>query len=168
MMASNKQPTLVDNIHVFNDNNKFKLDNDNEQQLQMIKTVVNKQQTNTAMDSEMSPSHQSKTVNFDHSKEFQECMDTYEISKGVDSFEKIAFAPAFYESSYDIHLTVTKSSANLYWQYSCKQHSGCNFHVSFHQKKCMFVHSGCTMEMVAKGGRKWKKRRRDNSSCHTL
>ena len=32
MMASNEQPTLVDNIHVFNDNNKYiKLDNDNEQ-----------------------------------------------------------------------------------------------------------------------------------------
>ena len=91
MMASNKQPTLVDNIHVFNDNNKYiKLDNDNEQQLQMIKRVVNKQQTNTAMGSEVSSSHQSKTVSFDHSKEFQECMDTYEISKGVDSFEKIA------------------------------------------------------------------------------
>ena len=26
-----------------------------------------------------------------------------------------------------------------------------------HQKKCIFVHSGCTMEAVAKGGRKWKK-----------
>ena len=50
------------------------------------------------MGSEVSSSHQSKTVNFDHSKEFQECMDTYEISKGVDSFEKIALAIAFYES----------------------------------------------------------------------
>ena len=29
-----------------------------------------------------------------------------------------------------------------------------------HQKKCIFVHSGSTMEVVAKGGRKWKKRRK--------
>ena len=75
------------------------------------------------MGSEVSSSNQSKTVNFDHSKEFQECMDTYEISKGVESFEKIALAIAFYESSYNIHLTVMKSSALHYWQYSCKQHS---------------------------------------------
>ena len=85
MMASNKQPTLVDNIHVFNDDNKcIELDNDNDQQLQVIERVVNKQPTNTAMSSEVSSSHQSKTVNFNHSTEFQECMDTYEISKGVD------------------------------------------------------------------------------------
>ena len=72
------------------------------------------------MGSEVSSSQQSKTVNFDHSKEFQECMDTYEISKRVDSFEKIALAIAFYEESYDICLAVMKSSANHYWQYSCK------------------------------------------------
>ena len=58
-------------------------------------------------------------------------MDTYEISKGVDSFERIALAIAFCESSYDIHLSVTKSSANHYEQYSCQQHLGCNFHVTF-------------------------------------
>ena len=134
MMAFNEQSTLVDNIHVFNDNNKYiELDNDNEQQLQVIERVVNKQQTNTAMGSEVSSSHQSKTVNFEHSKEFQECMDTYEISKGVDSFEKIALAIAFYESSYYIHLNVMKSSANHYQQYSCKQHLGCTSHVSFGQ-----------------------------------
>ena len=39
----------------------------------------------------------------------------------------------FYESSYNICLAVTKSSANHYQQYSRKQHSGCNFHVSFGQ-----------------------------------
>ena len=34
MMASNEQPTIVNNIHMFNDNNKYiELDNDNEQQL---------------------------------------------------------------------------------------------------------------------------------------
>ena len=54
MMASNEEPTLVDNILVFNDNNKYiKLDNDNKQQLQVIEMVVNKQQTNTAIDSEV-------------------------------------------------------------------------------------------------------------------
>ena len=29
-----------------------------------------------------------------------------------------------------------------------------------HQQKCMFIHSACTMEVVANGGRKWKKRRK--------
>ena len=107
MMASNEHPMLVNNIHVFNDNNKYiELDNDNEQQLQVIKRVVNKQQTNTAMGSEVSSSNQSKTVNFDHSKEFQECMDTYEISKGLESFEKIALAIAFYESSYKTFISL--------------------------------------------------------------
>ena len=115
MVASNEQNTLVDNIHVFNDNNKFiKLDNDNEQQLQVVETAVTKQQANTAMDSEVCSTNQSKMVNFDHSKEFQECMGTYEISNRVESFETIALAIAFYESSYNTHLTVTKSSANHY------------------------------------------------------
>ena len=132
IVASNEQTTLVDNIHVFNDNNKYiELDNDNKQLSQVLETVVTKQQTNTAMDSEVSSTNQSKTVNFNHSKEFQECMDTYEISNGVVSFERIALAIALYESSYNIHLAVMKSSANNYQQYSCKQHSGCNFHVSF-------------------------------------
>ena len=50
MMASNKQPTLVNNIHAFNDNNKYiELDNDNEQQLQVVETVVNKTETCSAM-----------------------------------------------------------------------------------------------------------------------
>ena len=170
MLASNEQTMLVDNIHVFDDNNKYtELDNDNEQQLQVIETVVTKQQTNTAIDSEVCSTKKSKMVNFDHLKEFQECMDTYEIYNGVESFETIAMAIAFYESSYNLSLTVMKSSANHYRQYSCKQHSGCNFHVSFdqhhgsgllHQKKCNFLHSGSTMEVVAKGGRKWKKRRK--------
>ena len=99
------------------------------------------------MDSELCSMNQSNTVNVDHSRELQECMDTYEISNRVESFETIALAIAFYESSYNVHLTVTKSSANHYQQYSCKQHSGCNFHVSFsqhhgsgllHQKKMYF------------------------------
>ena len=115
MVASYEQTTLVDNIHVFNDNNKYtKLDNDNKQQLQVIETVVTKQQTNTAMDSEVCSMNKSKMVNFDHLKEFQECMDTYEIYNGVESFETIALAIAFYESSYNICLAVMNSSANHY------------------------------------------------------
>ena len=134
----------------------------------MIETVVTKQQTSTAMDSEVCSMNQTKAVNFDHSREFQEFMDTYEISNRVESFETIALAIAFYESSYNVHLTFTESSANHYQHYSCKQHSGCNFHVSFgqhhgsgllHQKNCIFVLSGSSMEVVAEGGRKWKKRR---------
>ena len=65
MVASNEQTMLVDNIHVFNDNSKYtELDNDNAQQLQVTETVVTKQQTDTAMDSEVCSTNKSKTVNF--------------------------------------------------------------------------------------------------------
>ena len=60
-------------------------------------------------------------------------MDTYEIGKGVHSFNMIALAIAFYESICNIHHVVTKSSAHNYEQYSYKQHLGCTFHVSFGQ-----------------------------------
>ena len=72
-----------------------------------------------------------KMVNLKHMKEFQECMDTYEIGNGVHSFNTIALAIAFYKSTCNIFLVVTKSSAHNYWQYSCKQHLGCNFCISF-------------------------------------
>ena len=115
MVTSNEHTMLVDNICVFNDNDKYiELDNDNEQQLQVIETVVTKQQTNSGMDSEVCSTNKSKTVNFDHLKEFQECMDTYEIYNGVESLEMITLKIAFYESSYNICLAVTKSSANHY------------------------------------------------------
>ena len=134
MVGSNEQTTIVDNIHVFNDNNQYtELDNDNEQQLQVIETVVTKQQTNAAMDSEVCSTTKPKMLNFDHLKEFQECMDAYEIYNGVESFETIALAIVFYESSYNMHLAVMKSSTNHHQQYSCKQYSGFNFHVSFGQ-----------------------------------
>ena len=99
-------------------------------------------------------------MNLDYTREFQECMDTYEIGIGVHSFDMIhmiALAIAFYECTCNIHLAVTKSSAHNYWQYSCKQHSGCNFHTSFgchcstrllHMKKCNFLCNGYTMETI--------------------
>ena len=45
-------------------------------------------------------------------KEFQECMDTYEIGNGVHSFNTIALDIAFYESTCNICLVLTKSSAH--------------------------------------------------------
>ena len=61
-----------------------------------METGVTNQQTHTAMDAELISRNSSKMVNFDHSKEFRQCIDTYEIYNGVDSFEIIALAIAFY------------------------------------------------------------------------
>ena len=130
---------------------------------------VTNQLTHAAMESELVSRTTAKMVNLDHTKEFQECIDTYEIGNGVHSFNMIALAIAFYESTCNICLVVTKSSAHNYQQHSSKQHLGCNFHISFgqhhgtgllHMKKCNFLHSGYTTETVDKGGRKLKKRRK--------
>ena len=50
-------------------------------------------------------------VTLDHMKAFQECMDSYGIHNGVPTFNAIALAIAFYESTC-IHLIVTKSGAS--------------------------------------------------------
>ena len=83
-----------------------------------------------------------------------------EIHNGVSSFDTIVLAIAFFESTCNIcSLVVTKSSANNYWQYSCKQHLGCNFHILFggqhvtgllHTKNCNFVDNGYIMEPLLK------------------
>ena len=82
-----------------------------------------------------------------------------QIGHGVHSFDMIALAIAFYESTCNNHLVVTKSSAHNYWQYSCKQHSGCNFHISFgrhcgtrllHMKKCNFYIMGILQKLLLK------------------
>ena len=48
-------------------------------------------------------------MNLDHTKAFQERMDSYGIHNGVAEFDTIALAIAFYESTCNIHLIVTKS-----------------------------------------------------------
>ena len=107
---------------------------------------VGAQQKNPAIKSKVVSRTTTEIVNLDHTKEFQ-CMDSYEIGHGVHSFNMNALAIAFYECTCNIHLVVTKSSAHNYQQHSCKQHSGCNIHVSFghhcntellHMKKCKF------------------------------
>ena len=119
----------VNNVHVFNDNNKM-TSNENKKQEhpKMMDVPVANQQKDMAMESELVSKTTTKIVNLDHTKEFQECMDSYEIGNGVHSFDMIALAIAFYECTC---LVVTKSSAHNYRQYSCKQHSGCNLHISF-------------------------------------
>ena len=49
----------------------------------------------------------------------------------IHSFDMIALAIAFYESTCSICLVVTKSLAHNHQQYSCKQHLGCNLCISF-------------------------------------
>ena len=56
---------------------------------------VTNQLTHAAMESELVSRTTAKMVNLDHTKEFQECMDTYEIGNGVHSFNMIALAIAF-------------------------------------------------------------------------
>ena len=149
----------VINIHVFNDNdNNTVQENGEERHPKVMEIAVAKHPTHTEKESKLVSRTTTKIVNLDHMKEFQECMDSYEISNGVDSFDPIVLAIAFYKSTRNICLVVTKSSANNYWQYSCKQHLRCNFHTSLgqhhgtgllHMKKCYFLHNGYTIETIA-------------------
>ena len=118
----------VNNVHVFNDNHKS-TPNENKKQEhpKMIEVPVANQQMVMAMESELVSKTTTKIVKLDHMKGFQDCMDTYEIGNGVHSFNMIALAIAFCECTCIIHLVVTKSSTHNYWEYSCKEHSGCNF-----------------------------------------
>ena len=122
----------VNNIHVFNDNNKMTSnENKKHEHPKMMKVPVANQLKDTAMEFKLVLKITTKIANLDHMKEFQECMDSYKIGNGVHSFDMIALAIAFYEFTGSIHLVVTKSSAHNYWQSSCKRHLGCNFHISF-------------------------------------
>ena len=168
----------VNNNHVLNDNNKStSKENEKQEHPKMMEVPVANQQMDMPMESELVSKTTTKIVNLNHTKEFQECMDIYEIANGVHSFNTIALAIAFYECTCNIHLVVTKSLAHNYQQYSCKQHLGCNFHISFGQhhgtglldmKKCNFLHYGYTTETIAKGRRKLKRRRKDSFSNHTF
>ena len=86
-------------------------------------------------------------------------MNSYKVGNGVHSFNMIALAIAFYKCFCNVHLVVTKSSAQKYQQYTCKQHSGCTFCVSFghhhstgllHMKKCNFYIMGLLWESQLK------------------
>ena len=124
----------VNNIHVFNDNNKSTSKESKEEvHPKMMEVSVAYQQMNMTMESECVSKTTTKIVNLDHMKEFQECMDTNEIGNGVHPFDTTALAIAFYKSTCSIHLVVMKSSAHNYQECSCKQHLGCNFHISFGQ-----------------------------------
>ena len=134
-----------------------------------MEVKVANQQKDTVIESELVSRTTTKIVNLNHTKEFPECMNSYKIGIGVHSFDMIGLAIAFYECSCNVHLIVTKSSALNYWQYTCKQHSGCTFHDSFghhystgllHMKKGNFRHNGFIAETTAKGGQKFKKRRK--------
>ena len=122
------------------------------------------------IESELVSRTTTKIVNLDHTKEFQECMDSYEIGNRVHSFDLIALAIAFYECTCNVCLVVTKSSAQIYWQYSCKQHLGCSFlcfiwsslqyWIATHECNFLGVHNGSIAEITAKGGRELKKSRK--------
>ena len=55
-----------------------------------------------------------RIVNMDHTKAFQECMDTYGILNRVHAFDIVALAIAFYESTCNTWLVIVKSSASNY------------------------------------------------------
>ena len=97
----------------------------------MMEVPVANQQKGMAMESKLVSKTTTKIVNLDHTKEFPEYMDSYKICNGVHSFDMTALAIAFYECTCSICLVVTKTSAHNNDQYSCKQHSGCNFNISF-------------------------------------
>ena len=64
--------------------------------------------------------------NIDHEDQFKECMESYSVQKGADSFDTITNAIAFYEK---------KSTTDSYRQYRCKQHEGCPFQISFGRQR---------------------------------
>ena len=97
----------------------------------MMEVKVANQQKGTVIKSELVSKTTAKIVNLDHSKEFQECMDSYEIGNWVHLFDMIDLGIAFYKCTCNVCLVVTKSSGHNYWQYSCKSHLGYTFHVSF-------------------------------------
>ena len=152
----------LNNFHVFKDDNKMTSNENNEQEPpKMMEVRVGNQQKDAVIESELVPRTTTKMVNLNHMKEFQECVDSYEIGNGVHLFDMIVLAIAFYESTCNVHLIVTKSSAHDYQQYSCKQHSESNFCVSFghhcstgllHMKKCNFFINGFTTETTLKVG----------------
>ena len=72
-------------------------------------SLVPKQPTHTAIESQQVCTTTMEMVNLDHTKAFQECMGSYGIHNGVAQFVTIALAIAFYESTCNIHLIVTKS-----------------------------------------------------------
>ena len=102
----------VNNIHVFNDNDKStSQENKEEEHPKVMEISVANQLTDTAMESELVSRTTTEMVNLDHTKEFQECMDIYEIGNGEHLFNMIALAIAFYKSIRKICLVVTTSSA---------------------------------------------------------
>ena len=114
----------VSNIHVFNDNDmSTSQENKEEEHPRVMEISVPNQPTHSEIVSRTT----TKMVNLGHMKEFQECMDTYESGNGIHSFGMIGLAIAFYKATCNIHLVIRKS----FKQYSCKQHLGCNFHISF-------------------------------------
>ena len=48
--------------------------------------------------------------NIDHEDEFKECMESYNIQNGADSFDIITNVIAFYERRYNIQLGIEKST----------------------------------------------------------
>ena len=57
-----------------------------------------------------------RTFNIDHDDEFKECMESYDIQNGADSFDIIVNAIAFYEGRYNIQLVIQKSTPDSYRQ----------------------------------------------------
>ena len=110
-----------------------------------------------------------KKLAIDHEDEFKHCMATYNIEDGPQTFENIVLAISFYESRYNFQLVIQKSTSDSYPQYRCKQDEGCPFYVSFGRKRSTgllemknyhYIHSGTEVVDKAKGGQKWKRRRK--------
>ena len=78
-----------------------------------IEVPVENLQMDAAMESELISKTTTKIVNLDHTNEFHDCMNTYKIGNGVNSFDMIALGIAFYECTCNIHLVTTKSSAHI-------------------------------------------------------
>ena len=96
------------------------------------------------------------------------------------SFDVISNFISDYEHLKGIQLCITRSeSKKMYRNYECVTHEGCPFHINFGprrrngaimMKSYDTTHYGAFRKPTAKGGRKWKKRRKDllDDVCGTV
>ena len=65
----------------------------------MTELNVSTQQSDSAVESMPASKTTAKLANLNHTKKFQECMNSYEVGDGIHSYDTIALPIAFYECS---------------------------------------------------------------------
>ena len=120
---TSKMTEKVSGIHVFDDSNTASSEKTHEHVHSNTTECTNSFYMNDSGAESPTTSKPTTTiVQVDHTKEFQECMKSYDI--GVNT---IALAIAFHKCTCYFQLVIARNSVNNYQQYICKQHSECSF-----------------------------------------